>query len=79
MKRALSAFLACLCLLGMFGCQDLPDSETVTPEDMFESQAKPVGDPSLDPYSPERAGRLLEIPLGPRPEEETARPGGGGR
>ncbi len=66
--------MKCLLAVALFfavvaaGCQDLPQSESVTPDDMFLQESKPVGDPSADPYR-EGVTPLLKIPTGPKPEK----------
>ncbi len=61
MKTLLIA--AALLMLG--GCEGGQVVEPTTPDDLFTSDSKPMGDPSIDPYRPATARPLIEIPAEP--------------
>ncbi len=58
MKRLLAGMI----LLALAAGCESEVTEPTTPTDLFSTESKPYGDPSLDPYVPYGPKALIDIP-----------------
>ncbi len=67
LENTMHRLLIALSVLLLAGCEGGNVVEPTTPTDLFTSESKPIGDPSIDPYRPPPAKPFVEIYTEPKP------------